>query len=138
MPPTWSKENGSRDVIVHFLLFSNREKVWAQRFKLNGKNLVIKEDFPPTVEQARSRLYPICKAARANNSKASLVANYLLIDGRQYTMIPCRCSVTNDFVTCRKDIIIRVGGSISQLWNTVRKMKFRTFLHLTLIYKQFF
>ena len=56
MPPTWSKENGSRDVIVHFLLFSDREKVWAQRFKLNGKNLMIKEDFPPTVEQARSRL----------------------------------------------------------------------------------
>ena len=80
------KKNGPRDVIVRFLRFSDREKVWAQRFKLNGKNLVIKEDFPPEVEQARSRLYPICKAARANNVKASLVANYLLIDGRKYTM----------------------------------------------------
>ena len=42
----------------------------------------------------------------------------------------------SDFLTYRTRYY-RVGGSISQLWNTVRKMKFRTYLLLTLISKIF-
>ena len=41
----------------------------------------------------------------------------------------------SDFEACRKDIIIRVGLVYISLLEHCRKMKFRTFLHLTLISK---
>ena len=38
----------------------------------------------------------------------------------------------SDFVTCRKRYYNQsVGGSISQLWKTVGRLKFRTYLFLT-------
>ena len=46
-------------------------------------------------------------------------------------------TVNNVTLDVEKDIIIRIGGSISQLWNTVGRWKFRTYLLLTLISKSF-
>ena len=44
----------------------------------------MKEDLPMEVENRRSRLYQIMKAAKKNNHKAKMIADKLIIDGVQY------------------------------------------------------
>ena len=44
---------------------------------------------------------------------------------------------SSDFVTCKKDVMIRVGGVYISAFEHCRKMKFRTYLLLTLISKIF-
>ena len=39
-----------------------------------------------------------------------------------------------DFMTCSARFNIQREGSISQLWNTVRKIKFSIYVHQTLMY----
>ena len=48
-----------------------------------------------------------------------------------------KCEQSSDFVTCGKDIIIRVGGVYISVLEHCRKMNFRTFLNLALISKFF-
>jgi ribA/ribD-fused uncharacterized protein len=76
----------NRDIIVRFVRYGNRELVWGQKTKLKGTQFIIKEDFPPEIENRRSRLFPIYKAAVVQKKKASLVADNLYIDGRKYTV----------------------------------------------------
>ena len=74
----------SRDIIVRFLWFQDREQVWKNKYKLKSTNIIMKEDFPMEVENRRSRLYQIMKAAKKNNHKAKMIADKLIIDGVQY------------------------------------------------------
>jgi ribA/ribD-fused uncharacterized protein len=76
----------SRDIIVRFLCFQDREYVWSNKYKLKGTNFVLKEDFPAEVEQRRSTLYPIMKAAKNNQQKTRLIADKLIIDGQRFTV----------------------------------------------------
>ena len=84
-----SKMNNSkqaRDIIVRFALYPDRMGIWNCKNKLKNTNFFIKEDFPILIEQRRQKIFPIFKAARDQGKKATLVADKLIIDGRQYTV----------------------------------------------------
>ena len=76
-------------IIVRFLDFNDREKVWGQRNMVNkdrDNKFYINEDFPQEVERKRSFLRPYVKAAYANNMKATLLVDTLLVEGEKYTV----------------------------------------------------
>ena len=83
---TGTKLQWQRDVIVRFLWFEDREAVWANKHKLKGSNIVIKEDFPKEIEERRSKLFPIFKAAKESNHKTRLIVDKLILDGQSYTV----------------------------------------------------
>ena len=78
--------NRPRDIIVRFAFFPDREKIWKNRGKLKGTNIIMKEDFPQEIEQRRSQLYPIFKMAREKNFRPKLAADKLFINGAKYTV----------------------------------------------------
>jgi ribA/ribD-fused uncharacterized protein len=75
-----------REIIVRFAYFPDREKVWAERIKLKGSEIYIKEDFCQEIDQRRAKLYPVFKAAKSNNMKAKLVVDTLIVEGQRYTI----------------------------------------------------
>jgi ribA/ribD-fused uncharacterized protein len=75
-----------REIIVRFLWFQDRQAIWENKRLLKGSSIVIREDFPEEVENRRSKLYPIFKAAKSQNHKVNLVADKLVLDGRRYTV----------------------------------------------------
>ena len=80
------KRGRPRDIIVRFVRFPDREQIWAARNKLKNTDIIMKEDFPQEIDQRRAKLFPIQKAARAENKKAYMVVDKLFIDGRKYTI----------------------------------------------------
>ena len=75
-----------RDIIARFLWFGDRQNVWNQRNKLQDTGIIMKEDFPAELEERRFKLYPIYKAAREMNKRASLIADKLYIEGKLFTV----------------------------------------------------
>ena len=76
-------------VIARFLSFRDRQEVWERRNKTNqnrNNRYYINEDFPLEVEKKRSFLRPYVKAAYANNMKATLIGDTLLVEGNKYTV----------------------------------------------------
>ena len=53
-----------------------------------GTKIFIREDFPKEIDERRSTLYPIMKAARAANMQATLISDklHVIIDSRKYTV----------------------------------------------------
>ena len=74
----------TRDRIVRFLKFPDRQTIWNAKNHLKGSNIIVHEDFPPEIDQRRARLFPIFIAARSQNMKASLIADKLTVNGKKY------------------------------------------------------
>ena len=84
--PMGQNKSVNREVIFRFTKFQERELVWSNRRMLKGSNIIIKEDFPPEIEQRRNRLYPIFIAAKTKGMKAVLISDKLIIDSHRYTV----------------------------------------------------
>ena len=77
----------SRDVIVRFRDFGDRETIWSRKSELNGdRNCGINEDFPRDIAYNRRKLYPIFHRARKSRMSASLKGDKLVLDGTSYTV----------------------------------------------------
>ncbi len=78
----------TRPIIVKFTLFKDKDKIWRNKKKLQGTQIFLKEDFPPEIEQRRSRLMPVYLAALRDRhyGKVSLVVDKLFINGNMYTV----------------------------------------------------
>ena len=57
------------------LLYEDRDKIWQCKTKLKNSGIVVKEDFPMIIEQHRSKLYPVFRAAKKKNLKPLLIAD---------------------------------------------------------------
>ena len=68
-------DKGPHDIIVRFLWYEDREKIWQCKTKLKNSGIVVKEDFPMIIEQRRSKLYPVFRAAKEKNLKPLLIAD---------------------------------------------------------------
>jgi ribA/ribD-fused uncharacterized protein len=75
-----------REIIVRFAYYPDRETVWNARSKLQGSEIYMKEDFCREIEERRSTLYPVLKAAKRKNMKSKLEADVLIINSRRYTV----------------------------------------------------
>lgn len=76
-------------VIARCAFYKQKVKVLKAKSKLKGSNVFIGEDFSRGVRDLRRRLAPHLKKAREDGKKATMVFNYLLIDGHKFTVDNC-------------------------------------------------
>ena len=76
--------NKTRDIIMRFAYFPDRENIWENRNKLQGSGIFLNEDFPPEIEKRRSKLYPVYKLSKSKQHKTKLVGDKLIIDGQTF------------------------------------------------------
>lgn len=74
-----------RPVLITFNRLSDREYVWSNRRLLKDTDMILKEDLPLEMEGKVKTLLPICKEAKRQNKKASLVRDQLFINGEKFT-----------------------------------------------------
>ena len=80
--------NDNKQIIVRFQLYTDRERIWTNRYKLKNTNYYIAEDFPPAVISQRRQLYPVFKAAKSlpeYQKKVTMRDDKLILNGKQYT-----------------------------------------------------
>ena len=80
-----SPRKGTRDIVIRFAYFGDRENVWKERFNI-GSNTFVKEDFCQEIIGRRSKLYSVNKAVKICKMKAELVADTLTVEGKRYTV----------------------------------------------------
>jgi hypothetical protein len=80
------KFGGTRPIFVKFVKKADRDRVWANRSKLKGTSIIIKEDLPIEVERNMRRLGPIFHKAKEQNLKATLNRDILRINGEKFTV----------------------------------------------------
>lgn len=84
----------SRPILVKFLLWNDRMRVWNAKTQLRGSDLYIDEDYPIEIVKRRKKLLPVFNAARAYNRtvpdeqklKFSLTVDHLKINNTVYTV----------------------------------------------------
>ena len=72
-----------RLIVVKFTFFKEREHVRKSAKMLKGTNFSIQEQFREEIEKRRKPLYPLLKAARQADKKASLVKDRLYVEGKE-------------------------------------------------------
>ena len=75
----------SRPIIVRFLNYKLRQKVWNNKRMLKGSKIYINESFAYEVKERRRILWPYLKNAWKVPVKAFLSVDKLIIDGKVYT-----------------------------------------------------
>ena len=75
-----------RPIIVNFCKFSDRMKVWRNRFNLKNSNLFLKEDFSQEVENERKFLLPIFRHCSKTDKQTRLIQNKITYQGKEYSM----------------------------------------------------
>lgn len=81
---TYNKEV-TRPIIVRFHYGPDRMKVWKAKSNLTNSGIIIREDYPSEMEQARRILRPIHNHALFLGMESRLVKDTLIIGGRRYT-----------------------------------------------------
>ena len=116
-------DNGDkdRDIIIRFLRFEDRMKVWNKRRKLAGTKFFINEDFPVEIQQRRQKMLPVFKEARKRQKKVLLLGDKLILEGVRYTVdtldrLPPEFQLTS-LATKKTDHAILFYGSYSFLSN---------------------
>jgi hypothetical protein len=82
MGPATSKK--PRSVMIQFAFQSDRDTVWSAKKELKGSSLYLREDVSKETSKYRATLIPILKAAKQNNSKATISGDTIIIDGQKY------------------------------------------------------
>lgn len=72
-----------RLIVAKFTFFKDRERVRKSAKVLKGTNFSIQEQFPEEIEKRRKPLYPLLKAARKDDKRASLVKDRLFVEGKE-------------------------------------------------------
>ena len=79
-------QKSPRPIIMRFMWFADRERVWAARTNLRKSGLFLLEDFAKEVVDRRRTLQPILKRARLLNHHAILKGDRIVIDKRSYSI----------------------------------------------------
>ena len=80
--------DNKKQIIARFQHYTDRERVWLNRYKLKQTTYYIAEDFPNAIISKRRQLYPIYKAAKnlpIYQRKVSMRDEKLVLNGRNYT-----------------------------------------------------
>lgn len=68
--------NKPRPIMVRFRDFGDIKNILSNAHKLRGQNYGINRDYPPEIVTARSRLWPLHKAARESNPRGTVKIGY--------------------------------------------------------------
>ena len=112
--------NDQKQIIVRFQQFSDRERVWANRYKLKQTSFYVAEDYPSVIASQRRQLFPVYKAAKdlpMYHRKVSMRGEKLILDGKQYTSqtvcnVPAQIHPANLAQRTNNDVLV-FGGSTS-------------------------
>lgn len=79
--------HSQKQIIVRFISFVDRERIWDMRMNLRGSRITLLEDFPPKVEHCRRELTPIASLATSlpGYNNVQLKADKLVINSKSYT-----------------------------------------------------
>ena len=116
-----ANRGGSRNIVVQFQDYADRQKVLHSARQLKGKNppVYINEQFPAEFEKRRSILRPIVKLAKSQHMKATLSRDKLVIDGKFYTVDTLDAIPLNikDIATVTTDHHVFFNGRLSPFSN---------------------
>eukprot|EP00745_Piridium_sociabile_P008280 TRINITY_DN15544_c0_g1_i7.p1 TRINITY_DN15544_c0_g1~~TRINITY_DN15544_c0_g1_i7.p1 ORF type:complete len:407 (+),score=79.65 TRINITY_DN15544_c0_g1_i7:186-1223(+) len=73
-------------IIARCVFYKHKVNILKAKRNLKGSNVFIGEDFSKGVREVRRRLTPHLKKARQDGSRATMIYNYLLVDGKKYTV----------------------------------------------------
>ena len=112
--------NDQKQIIVRFQPFSDRERVWVNRYKLKQTSFYVAEDFPSVIASQRRQLFPVYKAAKdlpMYHRKVSMRGEKLILDGKQYTSqtvcnVPAQIHPAKLAQRTNNDVLV-FGGSTS-------------------------
>ena len=74
-----------RKVLIKFQTHSGRDKIWYNRRVLANTGYFLDEDLPEGLDVKRKPLIPMASICKAKGRKATVVEDYLLVDGIRYT-----------------------------------------------------
>ncbi len=77
---------GIKPIIVRFNFHQDRQCVWANRQRLKGSGIFLREDFPSIVDSRRKSMWPILKLAKETDKKAILIGDQLIYKQKRYTI----------------------------------------------------
>lgn len=123
-----------RQIIVRFLSFVDRERVWGRRHLLRGSRIHLMEDFPRAVEFERRELQAVATHAATlpEFRNAKVTANKLHINNRVYntkTLNQLPKKINPKFTSMKENSHTVVFGGISSKHNDLSNYKMRTFTH---------
>ena len=112
--------NDQKQIIVRFQQFSDRERVWVNRYKLKQTSFYVAEDYPSVIASQRRQLFPVYKAAKdlpMYHRKVSMRGEKLILDGKQYTSqtvcnVPAQIHPAKLAQRTNNDVLV-FGGSTS-------------------------
>ena len=73
-----------RPIIVRFNCYQDKKMIWGKRFSLKGTSIVVREDFAPETNRARSALRPALEKAKKLDPEASINAGQMFFKGKSY------------------------------------------------------
>lgn len=91
--PSNPMSRGPPAIIVRFLRYSDRMKVWSSRFKLKSsragasqvpRDIYIREHYPQDIEENRRRLSPVFYAAKSQDGLTRLIKDKIIYKHRAY------------------------------------------------------
>ena len=132
--------NDNKQIIVRFQRYTDKERVWTNRYKLKNINYYIAEDFPPAVISQRRQLYPVFKAAKSlpgYQKKVTMRDDKLILNGKKYTCqdissVPAAIHSRKLAERSNDDILV-FGGSarshheLSKFYNIKKKFVYEHF-----------
>lgn len=126
--------NNQRQIIVRFLSFVDRERVWSRRNLLRGSRIHLMEDFPRAVEFERRELQAVVTHATTlpQFKNAKIVANKLHVNNRVYTtktLDQLPKPINPKHTSVKENSHTVVFGGISSKHNDLSNYKMRTFTH---------
>ena len=66
-----------RDIIARFVRYVDRKRIWENKTKFKGSDVIVKKDLPPEIESRKACLFPIYKATVSQKKKTLLIADKL-------------------------------------------------------------
>jgi len=83
IPKSGSYRKTAKPIVAKFSFFKDRETVRRSGWKLQGKDVSIREQFPDDVERKRRELYPLVRHYKGNNHRVALIRDRLFVDGKE-------------------------------------------------------
>lgn len=80
------KAGVTRPVIAKFHFFPDRAEVWRKKYKLKGTSVVVKEDYPESIQAARRSLLPVYRHLKFTGEKAKIIQDSILVDGKLHSV----------------------------------------------------
>ena len=75
-----------RKILIRLSSHRDKDRVMKTKQELRKHKIFIDHHYTPELEQQRKPLYPIAAIARKKGYRATVIDNYLLINGRRYTI----------------------------------------------------